>query len=445
MPPKKTNQKASLQDLLANLTVHVTNEEHDSVVAVADKVLAQNPSDSKARKAKIIALVKVDRYAEALAELEKSPEEKGLELEKAYSLYRLGKLEDANAAIDKAVAGEVGGAALRGLKHLKAQIAYRQDKFAEAKAIYDDLSSGPYMVGGEDHDVLVNSLAIQTQQRWWNEDVEPTPAMSASSHEHAYNLATLKISEQKYDEALKLLAQAKEMAQSVDGLSESELQDELYPILIQAAYVHILQGDSTAASEILSGLEITSATEPLVRDLVIQNSLALGTDATYNLSNPHVTLRQLDSVQQTAASKSAYIKFQRKLISQNRLSVEYLAGKESAVKRGIKRHLEEFPEDEGVRMLTFQPALLDPFATGGKYSSKNVLGRALKRFAKDKSNVALGIAIVQLLLEQKKIDHAAEILEQMQKSGVPRYPGLVAVEHEVFELQGRRAKSVVVV
>lgn len=251
------------------------------------------------------------------------------------------------------------------------------------------------------------------------------------------------------------------MAQSLEGLSESEIQDELSPILIQAAYVHALLGEIKEASEILSGFNILrylipfstyyslftdkllchSDTDPLTKDLLINNILALHDNhPAYNLSNPHVTLRHLDSVVQTVSSKSSYIKFQRKIISENRLSVEYLAGKEIAVKKGIKRHLEEFPEDEGVRLLTFRPAILDPFSTGGKYSNKNVLKRALKRFSSgEKTNVALGVAIIQLLMEKKKVDHAAEILEQMFKSGVPRYAGLVAVEREIFGLQGRKS------
>ncbi|KAK9381944.1 uncharacterized protein V2V93DRAFT_368304 [Kockiozyma suomiensis] len=446
MPPKKASQKgSSLQELLSNLTMLVENEEHESVVAVADKLLAQNPSDKKTFKTKIIALIKADKYSTALSELAKNTvvTNDELTLERAYCLYRVGKLEDANGLIDQALSSQqLGAADSRGLKHLKAQIAYRQDKFADAKAIYDDLASGlQYMVDGEDHDVLVNSLAIQTQQRWWNQNVQPTGNVQVVSHEQAYNLATLKLSENKYNEALALLAQAKQMAQSLEGLSESEIQDELSPILIQAAYVHALLGEIKEASEILSGFNILSDTDPLTKDLLINNILALHDNhPAYNLSNPHVTLRHLDSVVQTVSSKSSYIKFQRKIISENRLSVEYLAGKEIAVKKGIKRHLEEFPEDEGVRLLTFRPAILDPFSTGGKYSNKNVLKRALKRFSSgEKTNVALGVAIIQLLMEKKKVDHAAEILEQMFKSGVPRYAGLVAVEREIFGLQGRKS------
>lgn len=59
--------------------------------------------------------------------------------------------------------------------------------------------------------MLVNSLAIQTQQRWWNQNVQPTGNVQVVSHEQAYNLATLKLSENKYNEALALLAQAKRM------------------------------------------------------------------------------------------------------------------------------------------------------------------------------------------------------------------------------------------
>lgn len=126
MPPKKASQKgSSLQELLSNLTMLVENEEHESVVAVADKLLAQNPSDKKTFKTKIIALIKADKYSTALSELAKNTvvTNDELTLERAYCLYRVGKLEDANGLIDQALSSQqLGAADSRGLKHLKAQI-----------------------------------------------------------------------------------------------------------------------------------------------------------------------------------------------------------------------------------------------------------------------------------------------------------------------------------
>ncbi|KAK9247953.1 hypothetical protein V1506DRAFT_530278 [Lipomyces tetrasporus] len=440
MPKKDT---ASLQELLEKLTVHALNDEHTFVLDLANKLLRQDPTDIKAKKAKVVALIKLDQYSEALkvfGDDELKPNE--LALERAYCLYRLGKLELANDLIVVAIEkGESSVVEQRGLLHLKAQIAYRLEKFADAEETYDELSRGPYLVEGEDHDVLVNVLAIQTQQRWWNLASAPAPNPTIVSHEQAFNMASLKIGDRQYGDALLLLKQAKELAQAIEGLSEKEVQDELYPILIQAAYVHILLGEKDEAAEILSGFDTQSISEPHIKDLIVHNLLYLANVPGYDDSNPHVNLRLLDSIVQSKTSGSAYINFQRRLLHKNRLAVEYRVGKESAVKKGVKRHLDEFPEDQVIRLLTFRPAVLDPFSTGGRYSNKNILDRALKKFSKEPSNIGLGLACVQMLIERNNADHAAQIVEQILSSGVPTYPGLVAVAVQLYESQGRYTKA----
>ncbi|KAK9377491.1 uncharacterized protein V1513DRAFT_477049 [Lipomyces chichibuensis] len=436
MPKKNT---ASLQELLEKLTVHAQNDEHTFVLDLANRLLRQDPTDIKAKRAKQVALIKLDRYSEALevfGDDELKPSE--LALERAYCLYRLGKLEVAKDMTESAIrSGESSVTEHRGLLHLKAQIAYRLENFADAKETYDELSKGSYLVDGEDHDVVVNILAIQAQQRWWNFASAPAPNTTVVSHEQAFNMASLKMGERQYGDALSLLKQAKELAQALEGLSEKELQDELYPILIQAAYVHILLGEKDEAAEILSGFDAPSISEPLIKDLIIHNLLYLANVPGYDNANPHINLRLLDSIVQTKTSESAYINFQRRLLQKNRLAVEYQVGKETVVKKGIKRHLEEFPEDQGIRLLNFRPAVLDPFSTGGKYSNKNILDRLLKKFLKEPSNIGLGLACIQMLMEKRNVDHAAQVVEQILASGVPRYPGLVAVAVQLYESQGR--------
>ncbi|KAK9370862.1 hypothetical protein V1509DRAFT_615000 [Lipomyces kononenkoae] len=436
MPKKET---ASLQELLEKLTVHAQNDEHTLVVDLANRLLKHNSSDVRAKKAKQVALIKLDRYAEALkvfGDDELKPCE--LALERAYCLYKLGKLEAAKVLTDNAIrSGEDNATQQRGLLHLKAQIEYRLERFPDAAETYDMLSNSPYLVDGEEHDVLVNILAIQAQQRWWNLISNPVPNATVVSHEQAFNMASLKIGDGHYREALSLLMQAKNLAQALEGLSEKEMQDELYPILIQAAYTHILLGEKDEAAEILSGFDSPSISDPLIKDLIVHNLLYLANVPGYDNVNPHINLRLLDSVVQTKSSGSAYINFQRRLLHKNRLAVEYQVGKETLVRRGIKRHLEEFPEDQGVRLLAFRPAVVDPFSTGGKYSDKNILDRLIKKFSKEPSNVGLGLACIQKLTEKKNVDHAAQIMEQLLASGVPNYPGLVAVAVQLYESQGR--------
>ncbi|KAK9452104.1 uncharacterized protein V1518DRAFT_410369 [Limtongia smithiae] len=444
MPSKKG---ASLTELLDMLSVNVQNEEHANVLDLANKILRQNPADKKAIRAKTIALIKLERYVDALAAATGGGATHATELalERGYCHYRVGQLEVASDVVATALASkELGAIERRGLIHLQAQIAYRLENFSQAKDLYSALGNESALVEGETHDILVNSLAIDAQQSFNTPgSTDSARPVTALSHEAAYNLASLHIGEHRYRDALALLQQAKSLAQSVEGLSEEELEDELSPILIQAAYVHILLGEKEEATNILCGIKSDDIAQPLIKDLIIHNLLAIGDVPGYINDNPHVTLRLLDSVVHTKTSKSSYVRFQKRLLQKNRLTIEYQAGKEKAVKSGIKRHLAEYPDDESVRLLQFRPAVMDPFSTGGKYHDKTVLKRALKRFESDPGNVSMGFAIIQLLVQQKNIDHAAEIAEKLLQNAKTKSPGLVAVVSEIFEQQGRKDKLVV--
>ncbi|KAK9460512.1 uncharacterized protein V1516DRAFT_676905 [Lipomyces oligophaga] len=436
MPPKKGGLRgASLQELLEKLNVHVDNEEHTSVIDLADRVLKQDPDDRKALKSKIVALIKLERFDSAL---ELALKYSDAILEACYCLYSLGRLDEASAKIDEAlVSSSLGPVQTRGLKHLKGQVAYRQERFADAAQVYDELSKSSFIVDGEAHDVLVNELAINAQQRWWNATTLDVPAVQASSHEQAFNLATVKISEGNCSEALSLLERAKELTLALEDFTAQEIKEELNPILIQASFVHLALGEPEKATEILSTIDLNSTSDPLTRDLVINNLLAAGSAPGYTNENPHISLRRLDSVKKNKASSGAYIRLQKKMLSRNRLSIEYLAGKEAAVKRGIKLHLEQYPEDGGISILSFRPPILDSFSTGGKFSNKNLLGRSLKRFAKEPSNVGLGLAIIQMLIEKHNVDRAAQVMNSMLDAGV-RYPGVDAVAKQIKIAQMRK-------
>ncbi|KAK9480569.1 hypothetical protein V1514DRAFT_324812 [Lipomyces japonicus] len=436
MAPKKS--QPSLHELVAKLSVHSKNEEHDHVLDFSNKLLRQDPSDKAALRSKAIALIKLDRYSEALDIIDNEPS--GYAFERAYCNYRLGKLGIAQDIVKATLATEKGPFEIRALLHLEAQVQYKLENFEEAKKSYDSLSKYKYIIDGEQHDLLVNSIAIAAQQKWWGKVSSEADFGTVVSHEHAFNLASLKIGEKNYSDALGLLQKAKALVQSLDGLSEEDLTEELASILIQAAYVHSLLGQADEAAAILLDLNRQDTLDSTFKNLIINNLLALGSVSGYDSENPHVTLRILDSAVSSNSAPSRYIRYQVRGLQRNRLVADYQAGKESAVKKGIKRHLEEFPEDENVRLFNFRPSIIDPFSNSGKYSDKNILRRALKQFHQEPKNIAVALTAIQLLVELKNIDHAAQIIERLLNSGAPRLPGLVKVAVQIFELQGRHNK-----
>jgi len=106
---------ATLESLIS-----ITGEvDHTSILKHANNVLKSEKSHKRTLHTKAVALINLDRYDDAFSVLSSPELADEAALERAYCLYKLGRLEDALAA---AVEGaRDGGRDERGLKHVEAQ------------------------------------------------------------------------------------------------------------------------------------------------------------------------------------------------------------------------------------------------------------------------------------------------------------------------------------
>lgn len=102
----------SLSALLRRSTI----EDHDEVLRACNSALKTSKTDIEAQHVKIVALLKLDRYEDALRVFEDGGEKlkERLPLERAYALYKQGKYVEAEK-VTQLAGGE------RGLKHVEAQ------------------------------------------------------------------------------------------------------------------------------------------------------------------------------------------------------------------------------------------------------------------------------------------------------------------------------------
>src|SRR4051812_49117763 len=84
---------ANLTSLLENTTI----EDHDEYLKASNAVLKTSKLDTKALHTRVVALLKLDRFDDALRALADGGDKLAQEcvLERAYALYKTGKLEDA--------------------------------------------------------------------------------------------------------------------------------------------------------------------------------------------------------------------------------------------------------------------------------------------------------------------------------------------------------------
>lgn len=144
---------------LSSLLQQSSLDDHESLLESAEKSLSADSNDVRAQRVKVVALLKLDRYQDALKVFESAPDtlKTQARLEWAYTLYKNGRLEE---AVQVASQDEKD----RSLSHVLAQTTYRAEDFDRSASIYEDLAKKDS--GDERSDLRVNSSATDAQLGW---------------------------------------------------------------------------------------------------------------------------------------------------------------------------------------------------------------------------------------------------------------------------------------
>ena len=189
---------ATLTSLLRQSTI----DDHDEILKAANASLKTSKTDTVAQQTRIVALLKLDRFDDALRAIADggSALQDASRLEHAYALYKTGKLDQA--------ADVARGATARSFSHVAAQVAYRAERFDDARQIYEALSSDS-AASDEESDLLINSLATAAQCSWGLTAGAATPGPTSSqandTFEVVYNIACGAIARGELSKALGLL------------------------------------------------------------------------------------------------------------------------------------------------------------------------------------------------------------------------------------------------
>lgn len=241
------NPTATLTSLLRSTSL----TDHDEILKATNAVLKTSKLDSNALHARAVALLKLDRFDDALRALDDGGDKLTSQciLERAYALYKTGKLEDAAKVCREGNS--------RGLKHVAAQVAYRAERFRDAEEIYKQLVDEGAQIEGEDMDLRINGLAVDAQLAWQggkgevesrNEDFE--------AFETAYNVACGCIAKGDYNKGNFLLKRARDLCESLEELSDDEKRAEVLPIMVQQAFVLTKLGKAEEAEVLRKMIKI---------------------------------------------------------------------------------------------------------------------------------------------------------------------------------------------
>ncbi len=236
---------ATLSALLRSASI----QDHDEILKAANAAIKSNKTDVAHQHTRVVALLHLDRFDDALRALDEGGValEAACRIEKAYALYKTGRLDDATAVL------QAIGTRDRGPSHVAAQVAYRAENFDEVQRIYRTLAEEDNEE--EDHDININIRAAAAQAEWNGQASSyPLDEQISDSFEICYNSACAQIAQGNLEQASVLLQRAARLCDASDDLSAEDKEAEMQPILAQQAYLNARLGKTKEASDLYSSL-----------------------------------------------------------------------------------------------------------------------------------------------------------------------------------------------
>lgn len=426
---------ASLSALLQKTTL----DDHAEVLKLCNAALKKSKGNVEAQQVKAVALLKLDRYDEALHHFEESGEElkEKTPLEYAYTLYKTGDLDNAAK-----IASSVGES--RGAKHVEAQATYRAEKFSRTLELYKGLLEE--QIESEDYDLRVNRGALQAQLEWTSSNTVQSKRPSREDMEQfetAYNSACGSIARGELTQAEVLLKRAKTLCQHSDDLTDEMKADELLPICVQQLYVLQRLGKTDEAENIAAEIAVDEVPDASTRNIAQSNLLA----AADKPSNPFLAHKLFKSTPPIPDNDKLF-SYQIRALHANMRTIEIQSFKFDGVARSTAKRIATFPQPN-----TSIPACAVSVLNAAAHAKGEVgtaaLTKVLPELEKQPNDIGLIITIIHLYISTRDTTSAINLLESLftrleteagESSVSTRYnPGLISIMLALYRTQNRQS------
>ncbi|EHY56292.1 hypothetical protein ABEF92_007356 [Exophiala dermatitidis] len=395
-----SNTSSSLSAILQKTSL----DDHEEILNATNKAIKASKSDLEAQHVKVVALIKLDRFDEAVKFIEEAGDalKKRAELEYAYALYKSGRLGEAVELASKLKD--------RGARHIEAQTRYRLEDPLRTLDLYKGLRSKN--LGPEDLDLLVNQSAVNAQAQWLGvtrpDITRRAERDDLATFETAYNAACGSIARGEFEPAQFLLKRAEELCKQSDELTDQQKAEELVPIRAQQLYVLLCLGKTAEAEDLAAGVKPEDAFDMSTRR-IIENNLFLTSPS----SNPFVAYRAFHS-NTTIPVHDKLFSFQSVPLQSNEFSLDLQTFKFHAVTSATSRTLQQAsstPLSANVLLASFFNAAAHARNGTGKQAIKSILPQLEKR----PNDIGLLLTLVQLYVQTGNITSPVELVESFFK------------------------------
>lgn len=412
-------------------------EDHEEVLRAADAALKSSKGDLGTQHFKLTALLKLDRFDDAIKVLESGGDKlkNQARLEWAYALYKSG---NPGKAAEVAKEG-----AERGYRHVEAQARYRTENFARAAELYRELSA--QLEDDAEADLRINSGAVDAQLEWSGQGElvhKKKPGREdLEAFETAYNAACGSIARGELGQGEVLLKRAKDLCNSLEDLTEVEKQAELLPITVQQVYVLSTQGRLEEAGKLASTVDTKDIPDASTRHIARVNNLASAPKPI----NPFMVQRLLD-LPLNSLKPDVPFKHQIAILQQNRYASDLQSSKFGGMAASTQAAIAKYPAPT-TDPLCNSLSVINAAAHAKNQTGKEGLKHIVPLLEKRPNDVGLILTIVQLYVLTNNHASAISLLEtffsRLEKSAkeeelaVRFAPGLVGTLVSLYTSQRR--------
>lgn len=426
---------------LAALLKQTHLDTDEELLKAANANLKKSKADALAQHVRVVALLKQDRWDDAVRAFEDSGDalKEKAKFEYAYALYKSGHLERVEEVVSSGHADE------RGIKHVLAQTAYRLEKFETAAELYAQLSSPAS--ANEEADLKINSGAVNAQLEWkgLGHLVERKPERT-DTFESAYNAACVSIGRGQLGLGEALLRKAVDLCNASEYLSDEEKKSERLPIIVQHIYVLAQQGREDDARKLSKTIDISDIQEASTENIARINDVAISADT---LTNPYLAHRTFRSSPRLSKNDMPF-DYQSNIIKQDDAVLNFLCLKYPGVAESTASHILSQPSPT-ISPTVNVSAVLNAAALAKGQSGKSALKEILPYLEKRTNDVGLMLTVVQIYLLTGNHGSAIALMEKFfarleeyktdAALDVRFAPGLVSVLVSLYASQGRKAHS----
>ncbi|KAF6234592.1 hypothetical protein HO173_007218 [Letharia columbiana] len=433
---------ATAANTLSALLQRTSIDDHEEVLKACNASLKHSKGDLELQHVKFVALVKLDRYNDALRVLEEGGDrlKQRVPTERAYALYKIGDFEEAKIAA-KRISEE------RGARHVEAQASYRSEDFANAAALYRNLAGSQTANESEENDLRINSGATDAQLEWTRRgDLVQKKKLGREdleAFETAYNAACGSIARGELGQGEMLLKRARDLCNALDDLTDQEKIAELLPISVQQLYVVSMLGKTEEAETLASGIALEEIPDLSTRQIAKNNKLALSSPS----SNPYLSHRLFHSTEKPPKTDNLF-RLQAERMQQNGLALDLLASKSNGVIKATGNILSNSIPTLSSHINNI--SVLNAAAHAQSQLAKLGLKQILPLLEKRPKDIGLVMTIIQLYVMTNNHGSAITVLDSLLKrlsesqtpsdQDVLYAPGLVALQVSLYTSQGRKSQ-----